>query len=469
MIYTVLTVLHIAVAASVSGHVLLTKSDVRSAIGWIGLAWFSPIFGALIYLGFGINRVARRASRIDRRAGPLNGLAETTVPAAAHLGEADRDLAGVGTRVTGLPLTAGNRVTMLCGGNQAYSEMLKAIAEARHSIALATYIFRPDHVGIAFVDALAAARARGVEVRVLVDAIGSGYLWSPIMRALRRADIPVARFMLDRRFWRMPFLNLRNHKKLLILDGATGFAGGLNLGIENTWAGRAKPSVDDTHFFVDGPVVAQMMESFYEDWYSMAGEMLVGAVWWPAIASSGTVIARGMSSGPDEDVGKIEAVLAAALEQARHRIRIVSPYFLPDERLKSAIASAVLRGVDVEVLVPSKSDHVVMGWAMRAHLAFFPVDGMRIFATPAPFDHSKLVTVDGRWCAVGSANWDVRSLRLNFEFMLECFDSDLVSGIDAHIDGKISQATLLTSTDFDRRPLVTKLRDAGARLFLPYL
>lgn len=469
MTYTVLTVLHIAVAASVSGHVLLTKSDVRSAIGWIGLAWFSPIFGALIYLGFGINRVARRASRIGRRGGTLNGPCENMVPVPSHLGQEGRDLANVGTRVTGLPLTTGNRVSMLCGGNQAYPEMLKAIAGARHSIALATYIFRPDHVGDAFVEALAAARRRGVEVRVLVDAIGSGYFHSPIVKALREADVPVARFMLDRRFWRMPFLNLRNHKKLLILDGTTGFAGGLNLGIENTWAGRAKPSVDDTHFSVEGPVVSQMMESFAEDWFSMAGETLAGRVWWPVVEPAGSVVARGMSSGPDEDVGKIESIFAAALEQARDRIRIVSPYFLPDERLKSVIAGAVLRGVNVEVLVPSRSDHMIMQWAMRAHLAFFPVDGMRIFASPVPFDHSKLVTVDGRWCAVGSANWDVRSLRLNFEFMLECYDQDLVAEIDAHVDGKIGRSVLLKPADFDRRPLVIKLRDAGARLFLPYL
>lgn len=469
MIYTVLSVLHIGVAASVSGHVLLTKSDVRSAIGWIGLAWFSPLVGALIYLAFGINRVARRASRIDRGGGPRNGIPASEIMDPSQIGEAVRDLARVGSRVTNLPLTVGNRVTMLRGGNQAYPEMLNAIAEARHSIALATYIFRPDRLGIAFVDALAAARARGVEVRVLVDAIGSGYFLSPIAQALRKANIQVDRFMLDERPWRMPFVNLRNHKKLLILDGTTGFAGGLNLGIENAWIGRVKQSVDDTHFFVEGPVVAQMMESFAEDWHSTAGEALADPVWWPVIEPVGSVVARGMSSGPDEDVGKIETVLAAALEQARHRVRIASPYFLPDERLKSAIAAAVLRGVTVEVLVPSKSDHVAMGWAMRAHLAFFPVDGMRIFATPEPFDHSKLVTVDGHWCGVGSANWDVRSLRLNFEFMLECYDYDLVAEIDAHIDEKIRRSNLLTSADFDRRPLVSKLRDAGARLFLPYL
>lgn len=469
MTYTVLTVLHIVVAASVSGHVLLTKSDVRSAIGWIGLAWFSPIVGALIYMGFGINRVARRASRIGRRVATLKNVAGAVGPDPSHIGQAGCDLARVGTRVTGLPLATGNRVTMLCGGNQAYPEMLKAIAGARHSIALATYIFRPDRVGIAFVEALAAARARGVEVRVLVDAIGSGYFRFPIVQALREADIPVARFMLDRRFWRMPFLNLRNHKKLLILDGATGFTGGLNLGIENTWAGRAKPSVDDTHFFVEGPVVAHMMDSFAEDWFSMDGETLAGDSWWPANEPAGSVVARGMSSGPDEDVGKIESIFAAALEQAQDRVRIVSPYFLPDERLKSAIAGAVLRGVDIEVLVPSNSDHTIMQWAMSAHLAFFPVDGMRIYATPAPFDHSKLVTVDGRWCAVGSANWDVRSLRLNFEFMLECYNEDLVAEIDAHVDAKIGRSCRLTSTDFDRRPLAVKLRDAGARLFLPYL
>lgn len=275
--------------------------------------------------------------------------------------------------------------------------------------------------------------------------------------------------MHDWRPWRMSFVNLRNHKKLIIVDGAAGFAGGLNLGSESTWTRTRRREVDDIHFRVDGPVVGQFMISFAEDWHFSTGETLDGTAWWPTIKATGGVIARGISSGPDEDVGSIETILATALGQAKRDIRIVTPYFLPDEKLKSAIILAGLRGVRIELLIPERSDHIGMDWAMRAHLSFFPVERMKCFMTPMPFDHSKLLTVDGKWCAVGSANWDVRSLRLNFEFLLECYDEGTVAGIDALIDEKISRAKPLTSACLAARPLIVRLRDASARLFLPYL
>ncbi|MDH3740312.1 MAG: phospholipase D-like domain-containing protein, partial [Hyphomicrobiales bacterium] len=355
------------------------------------------------------------------------------------------------------------------GGAQAYPAMLSSIAAAQRSIALSTYIFRLDDVGSEFVVALIAARERGVEVRVLIDGIGSGYFFSPVVRRLHSAGIPTMRFMHDWRPWRMSFVNLRNHKKLIIVDGTVGFAGGLNLGSENTWTKTRNREVDDIHFRVDGPVVGQLMISFAEDWHFSTGETLDGTAWWPTIKPTGDVIARGVSSGPDEDVGSIETILATALGQAKRNIRIVTPYFLPDERLKSAIILAGLRGVQIELVIPERSDHIGMDWAMRAHLSFFPVERMKCFTTPQPFDHSKLLTVDGKWCAVGSANWDVRSLRLNFEFLLECYNESTVAGINALIEKKISQAKPLTSACLAARPLIVRLRDASARLFLPYL
>lgn len=469
MVFGILAMLHIVVAATGTTHILVNKSDVRSAIGWIGLIWLSPFAGAAIYSAFGINRVARRASRISRDPGSNIQFADHSTFDTTRLDAGIRPIADVGSQITELPLTQGNRVSMLQGGAQAYPEMLSSIANARCSIALTTYIFRLDEVGSEFVTALIAARKRGVAVRVLVDGIGSGYFFSPVVRQLRSARITTMRFMHDWRPWRMSFVNLRNHKKLIIIDGVVGFAGGLNLSRENTLTGTGKRKVDDIHFRVDGPVVAQLMISFAEDWHFSTGETLDASAWWPMIGRKGNVIARGMSSGPDEDVGSIETIFATALGQAKRSIRIVTPYFLPDERLKYAIILAGLRGVQVELVIPDRSDHVVMDWAMRAHLSFFPVERMKCFGTPNPFDHSKLLTVDGKWCAVGSANWDVRSLRLNFEFLLECYDKDMVTAIDALIDKKISQAKPLTSACLTARPLMVRLRDASARLFLPYI
>lgn len=244
--------LHIVVAAIATGHVLVNKSDVRSAIGWIGLIWLSPFVGAAIYSVFGINRVARRASRINRDPGSTIDIPDQCTFDVTKLDAEIRAVADVGSQVTELPITHGNSVSILRGGAQAYPEMLSAIASARNSIALATHIFRLDEVGSEFVTALIAAHSRGVEVRVLTDGIGSGYFFSPVVRRLRDAEIPTMRFMHDWRPWRMSFVNLRNHKKLIIIDGAVGFAGGLNLGKEYTWTGTQKGEVDDIHFRVDG-------------------------------------------------------------------------------------------------------------------------------------------------------------------------------------------------------------------------
>jgi cardiolipin synthase len=453
----------------VTGHVLLHKEDVRSAAAWIGLAWLSPGFGAAVYFALGINRVARRASQINREAGRSVTFPESPPFSNSGLDDNIRTTADVGSLITGLPLTQGNSLTMLHSGDEAYPEMLAAIDNAQRTIALASYIFRPDRIGARFVDALIAASRRGVEIRVLVDGIGSGYFFSPVIRQLHRADIPATRFMHDWRPWRMSFINLRNHKKVMVIDGTHGFAGGLNFGVENIPTRRRRREVNDVHFRLAGPIVGQLMTSFAEDWHFTTGESLSGEDWWPDIESAGTVVARAISSGPDEDIGKIETVLATAIGQAQREIRIVTPYFLPDESLKSVITLAALRGVAIDLVLPQTSDHALMDWAMNAHLAYFPLELLNCHLTPEPFDHSKLMTVDGHWCAVGSPNWDVRSLRLNFELLLECYDDGMTADINRTIDEKIERARPLTKDELENRPLMKRLRDSSARMLLPYL
>ncbi len=469
MYILLLVILHIIIAMTATVHVLLRKSDVRSAIGWLGVIWFSPFIGSALYAAFGINRVARRASHINRNSIGSTDTKKSKDALRLELGDNIDMLARIGTHVSGLALIGGNKVEPLKTGNEAYPQMLEAISSAKNSIALSTYIFRPDEVGMKFVAALAEARGRGVHVRVLVDGIGSGYFSSPIVAALQNRGVNTAQFMHVKRPWRMPFINLRNHKKLLVVDGKRSFTGGLNLGAENIGGRGGGLGVDDTHFLIEGPVVEQLMASFAADWHFTSGEVLDGPNWWPNMESKGSVVARGISSGPDEDIGKIEDIFAAAIGQARHRVRIVTPYFLPDEKLSSAINLAVLRGVDFDLLIPAVSDHITMDWAMRAHLAHLKADSVKCYKNPPPFDHSKLLTVDGRWCAIGSPNWDVRSLKLNFEFILEVYNLDFASDLDTLIDKKITQSVPLNLSEVEQRSALTKMRDAAARLFLPYL
>lgn len=460
--------LHILVAVGVSVHALLTKRDVRAAVGWIGLAWLSPFIGAVFYYALGINRVSRRASRLSRR-----GLQAEDTGGSTHQGPELPDniavIAALGERVTGRRLIGGNAVSILRNGDEAYPAMLTAIRNARHSIAIASYIFRLDSAGLSFVDALVEARSRGVEVRVLVDGVGAGYLFSPIVRRLNIEGVFVSRFLHYWMPWRMPFLNMRNHKKILVVDNTVGFTGGLNISAKNVRAKRPANPINDVHFRIEGPVVRQLMLTFAEDWKFTTGEHFADQSWSPDLAPVGKEFARGISSGPDEEIGTLEAVLATAVSAARKRLRIVTPYFLPDQHLMSTIASTALAGVEVDIVLPKRSDLPLLDWATRAHLTYFAGTGVRLHFEPEYFDHAKLMTVDGCWCLVGSANWDIRSTRLNFEFSLECYGKTLATEIDLIIDKKIEQALPISPAELTASPLPLRLRNAAARLLLPYL
>ena len=215
--HAIWAIAYVLLAGLVTADVLLKKSDVRGALGWIGAVWLAPIIGSLLYYMFGINRVTRRALKLAR---PDNCETAARDAPAEPEGPANiRTLAEVGKRLTGAPLAAANRIAILEGGDQAYPAMLEAIRAARHSVAMASYIFRDDAVGREFATALSEAHKRGVQVRVLVDSVGSGYILSPIYHRLKAEGVPAARFLHTWVPWRMPFLNMRNHRKMLVVDG----------------------------------------------------------------------------------------------------------------------------------------------------------------------------------------------------------------------------------------------------------
>ena len=460
----VLFAVGIMIAGLVTTHVLLRKREVASAAGWIGFVWFAPIIGGIIYVVFGVNRVQRRARRLRPSSDRRGGRAAWPSPMDDdHLEPLER---GIG-RITGRPVQPGNAVQIYRDGDEAYPPMLAAIAAARRSVGLSSYIFRNDEWGGHFIDALAEAQGRGVAVRVLIDGIGGNWLLSPAYHALCRKRVPTERFLHSLLPWRMPFLNLRSHKKILVLDGSVGFTGGMNIADANVMATRPRSPVQDTHFRVEGPVVCQLTEAFVQDWAFATDEELKGDAWFPDIASGAAASARVIDSRPDEDLEKIEFAVLQAVACARESIAVMTPYFLPDERLTTALALAAMRGVAVDVVVPEKSDHFVVDWATRANIGPLLKDGVRIWRCPPPFRHSKITVVDSEWCLVGSCNWDIRSFRLNFELCMEIYDRGLAEALMDLMQR--SRGTELIQEEIDSRSLPTRLRDAGVRLMLPYL
>ena len=454
---------HVAIAGAVTVHVLLYNRNVGTSVSWIGIAWLSPFLGALLYVTMGINRVKRRAQRLRRERLPLSMVDEILMDTVADDPLSPLEFA-VG-RLTGLPCEPGNKVEMLHSGDEAYPLMLEAINAAEKSVGLVSYIFRADKAGEAFHQALIQAQRRGVEVRVLIDGVGSGYFRSGTYNHLHRAGVPVARFLHSYFPWRMPFVNLRNHRKVLVVDGRIGFTGGLNIGAENIRADNPPFVVLDTHFRLEGPIVEQLTDAFADDWLFTTGEKLLTEKWFPPLEKAGPVTARVVTSGPDEDMEQIEYVALHAISCAHRSIRVATPYFLPPDPLTMALGLAALRGVTVDILLPDHSNHSVLDWARRIPLRPLIEVGCRIWLTPAPFDHSKLMVVDDLWTLIGSANWDTRSFRLNFELNVELHDRDF-----ACRTAKIPDAARrLTLAEIDADPLLIRLRNSAARLLTPYL
>ena len=347
--------------------------------------------------------------------------------------------------------------------------MLNAIAGARRTIALSTYIFDRDEVGLAFARALSEARRHGVAVRVLIDGTGLRYSWPSILGTLRHEGVRHARFLPPFPVGRLFTLNLRNHRKILVVDGETGFTGGMNIRVGHWLKKNPARPVQDLHFRVSGPVVAQLQEVFADDWLFAAGESLRGEKWFPRLDSAGPVIARGICDGPDEDLDKLRWTILGAVAAARESIRIVTPYFLPEPGLISALNVAAMRGVEVEIILPGKSNLPLVHWASEANWWQVLQRGCRLWLAPPPFDHTKLCIVDDCWSLVGSANWDPRSLRLNFEFNLECYDAALARTLGTLFAAKLKSARHITLADVDARSLPARLRAGAARLLTPFL
>lgn len=468
--------LNVLIAAVASVHVILNKRDTRSATAWVGLILLVPFIGALLYIFLGINRIQRRAKVLKAGATdysvPLDEAPRSPAALDRELGS-DRarlvELARVVGGITQRPLLVGNQVEMLVDGDEAYPAMIDAIRSARESVTMVSYIFEATGIGEGFIEALVDAKARGVEVRVLIDDVGTRYARPAIDRVLRKRGIPVAEFLpalLPKTF---AHFNLRNHCKILVVDGHLGFTGGMNIRQDSVISSDPPYPTHDLHFRVAGPVVGQLQETFASDWSFTTGEKLEGPLWFPELSPCGETLARGITDGPDQNIDRLHWVLLAAIGTARRSIRILTPYLLPDAVLTKALHLAGQRGIDVDIVVPEVGNLPVVRWAMWGNYPQVLHDGVRVWLTPPPFDHSKLMVVDRYWCTFGSSNWDPRSLRLNFEFNVECYDEELGATMDDHAQRRIVGARLLTPEELQNRSLLKKIRDGTARLMKPYL
>ncbi|MBS0202450.1 MAG: cardiolipin synthase [Planctomycetes bacterium] len=452
--------------------VLLTKKrQPVSTVAWVMAILTMPYLGAILFVVFGINRVERRV--VGRRAVTrdfrrlLPELAGHQVAAEA-LNRTQRDLLRVAERVGTTRATVENRVQLLTDARKAFDEIESAIDSAQSSIHLEYYIWQPDKLGGELRDLLIAKAERGVRVRFLYDAIGSGRLTHKFLEPMRKAGIRVASFVPGQSFRERWSINLRSHRKIVIVDGTVGFTGGMNVGDEYLGIDPFFGTWRDTHLRLQGPTVLQLQEVFATDWHYATGEELTAAEF-PQPVEMGDDCAQVIVGGPDTDEETFHSLLFAAINRAERHLTLATSYFVPTPPLVCALEAAALRGVRTRVMLSGPKTYWATRYAARAYYDTLLDAGVELYEYQVGQFHSKTLTLDGCWSLVGTANFDARSLYLNFEVGVVLYDISLAEQLENHFDLDIPNAWRLDPVAWSNRSTSERLKENLCKLFSPVL
>jgi cardiolipin synthase len=373
------------------------------------------------------------------------------------------------TRIADVPPLPGNSVKIFTDAHEATESMLAAIDKAERTVHLEVYQFKPDESGRRYLEALTAAAGRGVEVCVLYDDVGSLFTRRSFFAPLDKAKGRVAKFLPVNPFRGLYHANLRNHRKILVVDGAVGFTGGLNIGTEyGGWRKRRFGPWRDTHVELRGPAVVPLQEVFVEDWLFATRQEINTAVF-PDIPAAGEEWVHALPSGPDSDWEVIHHAIFTQVTQAREHVYLTTSYFVPDRSLLVALQTAALRGVDVRILLPARSDDRLSQAVARYHYRELLRAGIRIFEYEKQMLHAKTVEIDGRWSTIGSANLDLRSFRLNFELNLVVYGESVAKELQRIFVKDLTAATEVKLNAVEAWPLTWRLTHGSARLLEPIL
>jgi len=374
------------------------------------------------------------------------------------------------TSATGLSPSAGNSVELLTRDEGAFERIESGLRAARRFIWAEYYLISDDDTGHAFLEVLATKAAEGIDVRLLYDAIGSMHLDAKRLAAIVAAGGRVEAFLPLNPLRRRWSVLLRNHRKMIMIDGELGFAGGMNIGDQYSGRSRRRGAqyFRDSHLGLRGPVVTDLTQVFCEDWWFATGELLALPAPPPLLERGSSVVAV-VPSGPDQEHNASGMVYFAGIASARERCYVTSPYFVPDESVTRALVSAAMRGVDVRVLVPQKCDVRVAGAAARSYYPALVRSGVRIYEYRPSMLHTKTMVVDGAWSIAGSANVDIRSFELNFELGALIVDASFARGLEARFLRELADSTEITVHALAARSFPQRLVQGMARLFSPLL
>ncbi|MEN8180480.1 MAG: cardiolipin synthase [Pseudomonadota bacterium] len=461
--------LDLAIIVFLIPTVVLQRRESGATLAWILVIILVPFLGLLAFWLFGTTRL--RLRRRKRR------LAESRLAPALQQLQARSSI----VQMPGLPPTLlrlaekldeagpqpGNEVALLRQGPAAFDALEAAFDGSRHHIHLVYYIWEPDRTGVRLRDALTRASRRGVEVRLLLDDVGSRSARRGFFQVLVEAGGQVERFLPVDPLSRQLILNNRNHRKIVVVDGEIGFTGGMNIG--DVYAGLGEPW-RDLHARIRGPIVHSLQEAFCQDWYHATGDDLVSTAYFPHIPGTGNVWAQLLASGPaDERWRAIHTLLFAAINLARERVWVETPYFVPDPPIVMALQTAALRGVDVRLLLPGRSDLPLVLHAGRSFLDELLAAGVRVFELQDAMHHAKTVTVDGIFSTLGSANMDQRSFRLNFEANVFFFGEEVAGELERDFLSLCSEAREVTEMNRQGISRRQRLTEGVGRVLAPLL
>ncbi|MGJ7508765.1 cardiolipin synthase [Variovorax sp. GT1P44] len=461
--------------AVLSVWIVMQKRAPVSTMSWILSLALIPFAGFVIYYFLGPQRLKKqRLKRLRSRAqapGDLALLRDAREQAPPAL----RQMADLGTAACGLPVSSATSAELLSGGARTFDAIFEAIRNARDHVHLEYYIFEPDKIGTALRDLLIERARDGVSVRLLLDALGSKRIGRKFMAPMHAAGIHVGLFH-DTRIGRRlrPVTNYRTHRKIIVCDGRVGFTGGVNITDEED--SRTRPDAyHDVHLRIEGSAVRWLQTTFLEDWTYATGEdprhidrtLLHLLPRLPPSEGAGRIPVQIVTSGPDNLLEPIHRMHLAAIQSSVHRAWLTTPYFVPGEPALMALTSAALRGVDVRLLVPRRSDSIVVSAAARSYYDELIAAGVKVWEYKARMLHSKTLVVDDNCAMIGTANFDNRSFRLNFEVCAVIYGPTLAAPLVEQFETDLTSASPVRASR--PQPFIRRFGDSVARLFSPLL
>lgn len=442
-----------------------------STLAWLFALALFPILGILFYYVFGPRKVTRKKQRRDDAERNVAAMAPDVGPAAQELPWVARGISEMCQRAVGGPsaIRRSADAEVYLGGRETYAAIENAIANAQHHIHMEYYIWEADRISTRIRDQLARRAADGIEVRILLDAIGGSNADKKFWKPLVEAGGQVRWFNPIRLRLGRQFANFRTHRKIIVVDGRVGFTGGINISDVHTTEFSGEAAWRDTHVRIEGPAVHGLQLVFCEGWYDVTQSAPTGRDYFPSWDEEGAHSVQVVASGPDKLQKPIRKLFISAISSARERVFLTSPYFVPDDALLVALSMAVLRGADVRVLVPAKNDVALVGAACRSYYPDLFALGIRVYEYNPSMLHAKTLVVDDVVAVIGTANADARSLKLHFEVVLASYEAqacERLAGVFLSDLESSTEATPATVASYGR---LRRFSHDVCRLFSPLL